>query len=72
MEVAKRVIAAVDEIGMRHCDESVLIVAHGISLAIITCLARGIPLDRLYAYVPDNAQLSYIEWKIPGHVCEFI
>lgn len=63
IQVARRVIAAVNEIGMRHHDKPVLIVAHGISLAIITCLGRGIPLDKLYEYVPDNAKLSHIQWK---------
>ena len=62
-QVAKRVIAAVHEIGMRHPQEPVLIVAHGISLAIITCVARGISLDRLYDHVPDNAKLSRVEWE---------
>jgi broad specificity phosphatase PhoE len=63
MQVAKRVMAAVGEIGMRHCDKSVLIIAHGISLAIVTCLARGIPLNKLYEYVPDNATLNRVKWK---------
>ena len=64
MQVARRVIPAVDEIGKMHHDKPVLIVAHGISLAIIICLARGIPLDKLYEYVPDNAKLSRVKWKI--------
>jgi broad specificity phosphatase PhoE len=65
LQVVKRVIAAVDEIVMRHCDGSVLIVAHGISLAVITCLARGIPLDELYDNVPDNAKPYTVQWETP-------
>lgn len=71
-EVAKRVIAAVDEISVRHCGEPVLIVAHGISLAVILCLARGIPLDHIYEYVPDNAKLCHVEWKTPVSIGEVI
>lgn len=63
MQVANRVIGAVEEIGMRHPEERVLIVAHAISLAIITCLAREIPLDKLYEYVPQNAKLNHVEWR---------
>lgn len=63
--VAKRVIAAVDEIARRHWGESVLIVAHGISLAIIRCFAHGIPLDKVYEYIPGNAKLYHVEWKSP-------
>lgn len=67
-DVAKRVVSAVDDIVSRHCGESVLIVAHGISLAVITCLARGIPLDHLYEYIPDNARPFHLEWEAPGYV----
>jgi broad specificity phosphatase PhoE len=65
--VATRVIAAVDEIGRRHLGESVLIVAHGISLAVIQCFAHGIPLDKVYEYIPGNAKLCHVEWKSPLH-----
>jgi broad specificity phosphatase PhoE len=63
-QVASRVIAAVNEIAQRHHDENILIVAHGISLAIITCFAQGIPLEKVYDYVPANARLHHVEWKI--------
>jgi broad specificity phosphatase PhoE len=68
MQVVKRVIPAVDEIDRKHGDESVLIVAHGISLSIITCLARGIPLDRLYEYIPGNAKLNHVKWTNSKYV----
>ena len=65
MDVAERVIPVMDEIAARHPGESVLIVSHGISLAILACHARGIPLDNVYEHVPENAKLYHIEWKIP-------
>jgi broad specificity phosphatase PhoE len=67
LQVAKRVVAAVQDIGMRGHDKPVLIVAHGISLAIIACLARCIPLNKLYEYVPDNAKLIHVQWKTYGY-----
>ena len=68
MQVATRVIPAVHEIGMRHFDKSVMIVAHGISLAVIICLARSIPLNKLYEHIPHNAQLINVKWKTSGYV----
>lgn len=65
LQVAKRVLPAVDEIALRHAGESVLIVAHGISLAVITCMAQGIPLEKLYEHIPDNAMLVPVEWRLP-------
>jgi alpha-ribazole phosphatase/probable phosphoglycerate mutase len=54
----------VEEIAARHPAESVLIVSHGISLAVLVCHAGGIPLDRVYEYVPENAKLYQVKWKI--------
>ncbi|MDP2777935.1 MAG: histidine phosphatase family protein, partial [Anaerolineales bacterium] len=47
LEVAERVIAAVNDIATKHQDESVLIVAHGVSLAVIICHALGIQIDKV-------------------------
>jgi len=66
MEVAERVIPAADEIAARHPGESVLIVSHGISLAILVCYAGGTPLDCVYEHVPENAKLYRVEWCIPS------
>jgi broad specificity phosphatase PhoE len=66
VQMAARVVAAANEIGIRHCGETVMLVAHGVSLAVLTCLSLGIPLEKLYQYVPENAKLFRIEWKIPG------
>jgi len=62
-EVAERVLAAVSDIVKRHPNESVLIVAHGVSLAIILCHALGIPLEQVYEYIPENAKPYCVEWK---------
>jgi broad specificity phosphatase PhoE len=60
--VAERVASALDDIVINHCGEPVLIVAHGISLAAILCLARDIPLEYIYEQVPGNASLLHVEW----------
>lgn len=68
--VAERVVSALDDIVLNHCGEPVLIVAHGISLAAILCLARGIPLEHIYEHVPGNASLLHLEWDARAHAVE--
>jgi len=62
LEVAERVLAALGEIESQHPDGSVLIVAHGVSLAVIICQAEGFPLKEVYEHVPANAQPYYLQW----------
>lgn len=62
-EVAERVIAAVEDIVQKHDGESVLIVAHGIPLAVIICRAQGFPMDEVYGHVPENGKPYRVEWK---------
>jgi broad specificity phosphatase PhoE len=62
-DVAERVLAAVEEIAASHRDESVLIVSHGIALAIIICRAEGFRMEDVYQHIPDNAQPYPVQWK---------
>lgn len=62
-DVAERVMEAANEIADRHRAESVLIVSHGISLAVIICHAEGFPLEDVYQHIPDNAQPYRIHWR---------
>ena len=71
-QVAERVNSAVNEIAARHRGETVLIVADGISLAVILCQARGFPLERLYEHIPANAELCQVEWGTPLYAGEWI
>lgn len=61
-EVAERVLAAVREIGDRHAGESILIVAHGVSLAVIICYAEKHPLEQVYEHIPANAEPYRVQW----------
>jgi alpha-ribazole phosphatase len=61
-EVSKRVLSAADDIAQKHPDETIVIVAHGVSLAILACTARGIPLTEVFHNIPDNAHPNLIEW----------
>jgi broad specificity phosphatase PhoE len=62
-EVAERVIAAVKDIAGEHPGDSVLIVSHGVSLAVIICSAEGIAMDKVYEHIPENAKPHRVEWR---------
>jgi broad specificity phosphatase PhoE len=62
-EVVQRVLAAMDDIARKHLGESVLIVSHGISLAVIICRAEGFPMQDVYQHIPDNARPYRIQWQ---------
>lgn len=61
-EVTERVLAAINEIADKHRNESILIVAHGISLAVIICHSEGFPMEDVYLHIPDNAQPYHVQW----------
>ena len=70
--VAERAASALDDIVMNHCGEPLLIVAHGISLAAILCLARDISLEHIYEHVPGNASLLHVAWETRTQAVELI
>lgn len=66
-EVEGRVLQAVNEIVDIHPDESILIVSHGVSLAIIICQAEGFPMGEVYEHIPGNAQPYCVQWPQPNN-----
>lgn len=65
LEVAQRMAEAADEISERHPQGPVLLVSHGLALASLICMARAIPLEKVYEMVPENAEPVVVEWS-PG------
>jgi broad specificity phosphatase PhoE len=68
IQVVERCMAAADEIAARHPDETVMVVAHGVSLAALICLSQGLPLEVLYENIPENARSFHIEWRALGEI----
>lgn len=64
-QLAVRVNQAADEISKRHPRGPVLIVSHGLSIAVLVCLVREIPLKEVFHYIPENAVPTVVEW-VPG------
>jgi alpha-ribazole phosphatase len=63
-QVALRVTAAADRIARAHPGEQVVIVAHGLVLAAMRCLAKGLPLGEAYSQVPDNCRPEPVDWSV--------
>lgn len=61
-QVAERVRAAAEEIAQEYPSSSVMIVSHGMALAVLYCLAHNLPLGQAYTLIPDNAHPVKIEW----------
>jgi broad specificity phosphatase PhoE len=62
-EVAERVISAMDEIAGKHPNNTIIIVSHGVALAVMICHAQTIPLHEVYEHIPENAKPYRVEWK---------
>jgi broad specificity phosphatase PhoE len=62
LEVAERVLVAINEIATKHAGESILVVAHGVSLAVIICHTQGFPMEDVYQHIPGNLQPYLVRW----------
>jgi broad specificity phosphatase PhoE len=66
-QLANRIIEVTDEICEDYPSGSVLIVAHGMCMATLYCLANGIDLNNVFEHTLRNLELRQVEW-IPGKV----
>jgi broad specificity phosphatase PhoE len=61
-EVAFRMAQAADDISSAHPDQAVLVFSHGLASATVHCQAAGIPLEKVYAHIPENGQVLIVDW----------
>jgi probable phosphoglycerate mutase len=54
-DVQRRVAATLADLLSRHEGHSVLVVGHGIALALMCCTAGGVDVRRLHEHLPPNA-----------------
>lgn len=64
VQLAERVLAAVNDLTQQHAQQRVGIVAHELPIAIIVTQSQGIPLEQLRAYIPPNAAWQMIDWNV--------
>lgn len=61
-ELDGRLRAALDDLTASHPNESVLVVSHGLALAVLLAHARGLPLESARELVPENAAPIVVSW----------
>ncbi len=54
MALTARVLAAINEIIARYPDESVLVVAHELPIAVVVCRSMGLGLENLRDLIPET------------------
>lgn len=64
-DVVTRVTQAAADIAGHHPSGRILLVSHGLSLAMLICQARGLPLQQAVQYIPENAHPEVITWPGP-------
>lgn len=62
-QLSARVTEAINEIARKHTDENVMIVAHGLALAVFLCHVEKEPLEKAYTKVPENAKPILLNWN---------
>ncbi len=55
MDVFGRASAALNDLVARHAGESIVVVSHGVALALMACAARGAAAVDFHAHMPPNA-----------------
>jgi broad specificity phosphatase PhoE len=65
VDLSRRVIAAITEYSLLNPQETILIVSHGLSLAVFLCHIQAIPLQQAYDHIPKNARAIWIDWLPP-------
>lgn len=66
LELAGRMLAAMSAICAQHPPESrLLVVSHGLALAVFLCRVHGRPLVEAFDNIPRNASPVYLSWQ-PG------
>lgn len=68
-QVAVRVQAALRDICTAHPQAQVLVVSHGLALAVLLCCLENRPLVQAYSRVPDNASPLFVECTLGSGRC---
>lgn len=62
-ELAARVKECLNEIACLKIHKPVLVVAHGLAIATILCMARDYPMETVYSRIQGNATAEVVEWN---------
>jgi len=63
IQLSQRVISVVRSIcNENKAGSSLLIVSHGLAIAVIICHIQGFPLEDVFQHVPQNATPLFLDW----------
>ncbi len=62
IDLSKRVVDVIIELSRNYPDAPILIVSHGLALAVLLCHAWAIPLEQAYDHIPKNARATWLDW----------
>lgn len=62
-DVSERIQACLQELSVLHRRKKVFIVSHGLAIATAICINKGIPLTRARDYIPNNCQITEIQFS---------
>lgn len=63
-DLARRFVAALDDIAAKHQDQQVVIVTHNLPMAIVSCMEAGKPPKEVWGAIPENAQILHFWWPL--------
>ncbi|MDX1435731.1 MAG: histidine phosphatase family protein [Anaerolineales bacterium] len=66
-QVWERVLASADEIAQSHPRQRVVLVSHGLALAIIKAHGNGHAVDEIWGLIPPNATVEVVAWNARPH-----
>ena len=69
-EVWARVRQAVNEISRQNPGQEVVLVAHGIVVAVLLAYARDCDICQAYRWIPENAAPERLDWPVDGDFSE--
>jgi broad specificity phosphatase PhoE len=69
-ELARRFVAALDDIAGKHRDQRILIVTHKLPMAIVKCMAAAKPPREVWENIPENAQVLPFWWPLERGVMD--
>lgn len=69
-DLARRFVAALDDIAAKHQDQRIVIVTHNLPMAIVSCMVAAKPPREVWGAIPENAQVLSFWWPLERGVTD--
>lgn len=61
-EAVTRILAVIEETAARYPSGRIMIISHGLILALLRCQINGLPLDQAHRFALDNCVSDLVYW----------